>query len=440
MNIIKKTYLLFILLSLTLNGQTKVSKGKLNSGKIAFQYGIYTLNKEKIDFSVIKSQIKNINKNLIINDSLPKDTDNRTQVNIYEVKGETSPPDLETLKYFGRGLTEDQKTSIQDAKQLILLTFFCNENDNTQTLQAANKIILSLTQNKNVVLSDSDTREFFSRDYWDKYRQVDVNSVFVKNLITIHFYQNEKGLCRAVTLGMSKFGLPDINANDLPCSDSEHISNLINLTAQTLFENQSIEAEGKLALNIDALKNAPLKEYLLNAIYKEAQKKATIDIILGKPEEGDPENRLIEINFPEKDKQVHQNKLFLALFGNFDKIQFVKHNDLIEKESQNAKLKIPALFKKFKTGLPVNSSLYMKYHFTDNEGNSEYMWLEIIKWDTIETITGILSSTPYFLKNIKSGQKITKSTADMFDYILYNADGTQEGNETGKLLEKYKEN
>jgi hypothetical protein len=306
-------------------------------------------------------------------------------------------------------------------------------------LQEANKIILNLTQNKNVILFDYFTREYFTREFWDNYRKVAVNTVDIKNLITIHFYQNEKGLCRAVTLGMAKFGLPDIIANDLSCSDSEHISNLINLTAQTLFENQNIENEGKLSLNIDMLKNAPLKEYLLNVIYKDAQKKATIDIVMGKPEEGDPENQLIEISFPEKNKQVYQNKLFVELFGNFDKIQFVKHNELIEKESQNAKLKIPSLFKKFKAGLPINSSLFMKYQFTDNEGNSEYMWLEIIKWNTIETLTGILSSNPYLLKNIKSGEQIIKQSGDMFDYILYNADGTQEGNETGKLLEKFKE-
>jgi hypothetical protein len=37
---------------------------------------------------------------------------------------------------------------------------------------------------------------------------------------------------------------------------------------------------------------------------------------------------------------------------------------------------------------------------------------------------------------LKAGAKVTVAVEDAFDYIFYHADGREEGNETGALLEK----
>jgi len=64
---------------------------------------------------------------------------------------------------------------------------------------------------------DDETREIFSPDEWHA-RRVETWKSEVPELArhtTIHAYKNET-LVRAITLGITKFGLPDIVIEDLP--------------------------------------------------------------------------------------------------------------------------------------------------------------------------------------------------------------------------------
>ena len=61
------------------------------------------------------------------------------------------------------------------------------------------------------------------------------------------------------------------------------------------------------------------------------------------------------------------------------------------------------------------------------------MWVEITEWRGDE-VKGLLQNEPVLVTHVKSGQLVTKDINLMFDYIIYNEDGTQEGNETGKIM------
>ena len=55
---------------------------------------------------------------------------------------------------------------------------------------------------------------------------------------------------------------------------------------------------------------------------------------------------------------------------------------------------------------------------------------------TGKQITGVLTNDPQFVKALKAGDIVTVNEDEIFDYIHYRADGTQDGNETTKILEK----
>src|SRR6185436_6357655 len=102
-------------------------------------------------------------------------------------------------------------------------------------------------------------------------------------------------LQRAVTLGMAKFGLPDVVVESFTASLSNSMASLVDLVCQTLLERGRLESPGRLTLDVDGLADTDLKKTLIQSMRPNAQRKAEIRVAVGKRAEGDPENRLIEI-------------------------------------------------------------------------------------------------------------------------------------------------
>ena len=79
--------------------------------------------------------------------------------------------------------------------------------------------------------------------------------------------------------------------------------------------------------------------------------------------------------------------------------------------------------------------MIVKSKFTSARGNSEWMWVEIVKWQG-ERITGILQNQPNAIENLSKGAEVTVEQSGIFDYVHYLPDGSTVGNETGKLMSK----
>jgi hypothetical protein len=50
------------------------------------------------------------------------------------------------------------------------------------------------------------------------------------------------------------------------------------------------------------------------------------------------------------------------------------------------------------------------------------------------TTSGILANDPFEISTLKAGARVEVTADEIFDYILRRRDGTEEGNETGKLM------
>ena len=193
-----------------------------------------------------------------------------------------------------------------------------------------------------------------------------------------------------------------------------------------------------MVIDIESLSNQELKSGLLNSLKDNAEKKAEINIKQGIWEEGDPQNRIIEIGFPKNNPQIKQDELIAKVFGSKDEVTYLSNDDELLATSERAKEKIPGLYDKFTKGLPVGTHLLIKFPFENVAGEREWMWVEVVKWNDKE-IKGLLQNAPQIVKSLKAGQEVTKNIDDMFDYILYFQDGTQEGNETGKIISRQNE-
>jgi hypothetical protein len=153
---------------------------------------------------------------------------------------EYAPPDESSLKYSGRGLSPEQTKTLLASKAVIAVSFLTRDSRDLKTVEQANRLMLRLAEQTGGILWDEETREVFSNDYWKTHR-IDTwqdGLPRVAEHITIHLYRpGRRQLLRAITLGMAKFGCPDVVINDLTVGDSQSAGGLINLVCQTLVES-----------------------------------------------------------------------------------------------------------------------------------------------------------------------------------------------------------
>lgn len=355
------------------------------------------------------------------------------------------PQALRELKYFGRGLTTDEAEKLQKSNEVLVVTFFVPKKYGMSFHKKTLNFMAELAQGCSCVLWDETTRETYGVTAWKERRLAYwENALPISRFHTVvHFYKSgNKGLARAVSLGMGKFGLPDVVINDMTVSAGKTMVSLINVITQAMVENKALSSKGEMVLQIDQMQHKQEQKLLFSGLKKNRKEKVLIRLApLKKNDPGDPNNLILEVRFDHvsgKNLQEKQGKLVSDVFGSEDKVSLVKHNQAINTASSNARKKLPKLRQEVLDQFQSTGGGYLllKGPFKTPQGGNEWMWVEVIKWEN-KLISGFLKNEPRLIPNLKEGAEVTIKEDDVFDYIRVKADGTSEGNETGKLILKY---
>jgi uncharacterized protein YegJ (DUF2314 family) len=347
-------------------------------------------------------------------------------------------PSLETLKYFGRGVSREQAEAMQESKVATVLTFSYGAADAIATTRVANDVMKELATRTGGLIWDDETRELFTPAALAEKRMSPPNHGFpdVRGHIVIHAYQNGEYI-RAITLGMRKFGLPDVVINEFSWSLNDQMGNTINLFAQSLLEGAT-PTLGRYDFDVSRLKHDAVRAIYEKHLLDDAHAVAQLTLANASADEGDPENRLVELRFDQyTGETVHEKheKFASSFYGSVDTVAYVKHNQAIEAASARARLKLPALRKAFNAGLQPGETMLLKAPFETSGGGNEWMWVEVSSWKG-SAIVGLLGNEPEDVPGLHAGATVKANEKDIFDYIFYKADGSAEGNETGREIEK----
>jgi uncharacterized protein YegJ (DUF2314 family) len=356
-----------------------------------------------------------------------------------EIQKNYAPPTIESLQYRGEGLSADQRRILQRSRDAIILEFAHPKEHVWSSLRAATELMEELARQTGGFIWDEETRQVFTPEEWHKKRLADWNGTVpaLATQFTIDLYPNGE-YARAVTLGMAKFGLPDLVVQEFPQSSSTQAQSLINLFAQSLAEGADLPATGKFKIDIRALKNDQLRNAELKSQNEHALGIACVFLKPGKPDEGDPKNRLLELSaglYSGPDPQAKQDHMFYSLFGSEDVAHNVEHTRELLEESRRERAKLPALHKALNAGLQPGEYIDVKAPFPKSGGGDEWMWVEVTSWKG-RTITGTLQSDPVYVQNLHGGQVVKVSEDDVFDYLRTYPDKHTEGNTTAKILER----
>ena len=357
-----------------------------------------------------------------------------------DAKQSYAPPSLQMIHYFGRGLTKEQAQEIQGIENVLVINVSYQNDKVFNKIQEIQELLNSAASQFGAYIWDEDTREIFTREEFVSRRFYDPAKGIpdVSFHTVIHSYSNGE-FVRAITLGMERFGLPDIVINDFPWSNNRSVGNVINLTTQLLAEGVRLDKNDYFSLDITLLKHQEYRESLSKNLYENAKQSARVQFKIAQSEQGDPDNLLLEPVFEHQDGSTKQQKLglFLSdLFGSKDEIAYIKHNEAIKAASAAARQKLPALKAAFNTGFQPGEYLLLKAPFKTTDQGNEWMWVEVIEWQT-QKIKGILKNEPYHIPELKAGATVVINQSEVFDYIRYSSDGSSEGNKTGELIQEF---
>lgn len=425
--------------------QKPIPAGKVFADSITYEFAVYFLPKplqdpEDVLAGLLKEKYTGFQRVEKIDESSTDLTlSARLEANPQE---HYAPPDAESLHRFGRGVDPNQAADLQATEGAFVLDFRYSSDHVWDGLRQASEIVEALARNTGGLIWDETTREVFSPDAWHEKRLADWGDDVpnVSRHTVIHAYQSGEFI-RAITLGMEKFGLPDVIVDGFSWSVNRNVGHVINLCAQALAEGQMVGREGEFELDFRKIRNPEVREPQVTTLKDNATGIALLTLREGRREEGDPANRLVEITFDRgtgPDRHARREQVLISAFGSEDSVTAVKHDEAIEAASRRAKAKLPALRAAVENGLAPGEYIMVKAPFASPEGEREWMWVEVSEWNGKE-IRGLLQNEPFQIPDLHAGQMVAVSEDEVFDFIRRFPDGKTEGNETGKLIEQQRE-
>lgn len=345
-----------------------------------------------------------------------------------------SPPDLESLEFRGVGLSTAQKKSCAEAKGVVVLILSGPAKGFGANHRAAQVAVQEVAAAHEGVFWDEGTGQIFSDDALAERVAWKDGMPDVGEHITIHVYR-DGDFYRMISLGLGKFGVPDIVVEQVPPGGQLGMSHAINLLGQLMIEGATIERTGTFVASIDAIKHAAHKVRQEENILEGATGSAELTLAYVTRQEGDADNRLIEIIFPDGDhRQIGQFETLEKLYGSEDAIEYTDHDDKeLSAASVTARGKALELKPRFAEAPPFNEHLSVKAPFVTDEGGTEWMWVEVAKWQGTQ-IHGTLSNSPFGVSKLKLGAAVIVEEDTIFDYIHELPDGSSVGNTTGDII------
>ena len=429
-------------LAAKLNGHQDVAvgeapaSGSLVAPQYRFRAAVYHAQAPTGDLRAVVKRLAAGKIALVADDAAAEHTPGASVVVTTPAIADFAPPDKKSLQYFARGLAAQDEDALIGSQAVTVLTFRGPGGLAAPQYRAALELMSALVSEVGGYPWDDETRLVYSAESWktllDHWQG---NEPELIEHIALHSYRDGE-LIRIVSLGMVKFGLPDLAINQVGSAESRPMGNLANLVCQTLLEKGKLGSGGRLVTSIDELKHAAYKAELAADLKDNAKRRVELHLAVSKPEPGDADNRLLEVAFPGSlvSLQERQAAVVSELFGAHDEIVNVKHDEELLAASERARNKAVLIGKRYAKGPPFGEQLMVKAPFETSSGGEEWMWVEVVRWDG-DDIDGILKNDPFDVPALKDGARVEVQASKVFDYILTKKDGSIEGNETSPMIE-----
>jgi uncharacterized protein YegJ (DUF2314 family) len=362
----------------------------------------------------------------------------RPEVMVEAVPSEQlDPVDEEQLRYFGENVEPGDFKRLMGARHATALSFHVPFAQRFEALLAATRFAHQLATQHGALLWDVETREYFSPKRW-KEKRLDGWSGGVPRVvphITLHVYSDGEGM-RIISLGMVKFGLPDLVVEQVQRALVSDMGTLVNAVAQLLAEGLPLSTGAVLQVDLARVKDSRMQKELQEDTKAGVSRKAKLQAVVARRDEGDPDNPLLELSFPGKGTpHARQLATLEALFGKKpDNVAEAEKDDPeLAEVARKARARLAELRPLVEKGLRPPARLLVKAGFRTDDGNVEHMWLEVTGWSK-DRLRGTLANEPHHVRDLHLGSSVDVPLSEVGDYLYTSPEGKREGGESSQIL------
>jgi uncharacterized protein YegJ (DUF2314 family) len=232
------------------------------------------------------------------------------------------------------------------------------------------------------------------------------------------------------TMGMHELGFPELTIRHVATADVNQAVKLVDAVAQTMLAHPDVKVPGTIDIDLATLPGDWYEDQLAHG----ATGRARFRTSWTKDDDGEDE---IELSPATGSGTEGLEALVVECFGAAPDIPTpVKANDPeLEAAARRARSELSAMRAHFAKGVPFKERLSIKAPFTSEDGQVEWMWVDIVRW-TGETLEGTLANDPEVVTTLKAGSHVKVPFAKVADFIRITAEGTQSGGYSIEVFKK----
>ena len=356
---------------------------------------------------------------------------------------ELNLPSREILQAFGMGETEERRLAefthavnvvSSGSMQHAGIALWCTIAAARALAQAFEGVILDFEIGR---LLDVDSHG----------ERIPAEAVFhVQEHILIPSSVNKRGVAWMTTLGMGRFGLPNLQITEAPPDLVDLLSTVINTVAHelviTVMKLNSDSEETQTGFSIADGMRVSQKSVALALDMEPEEPEAGVRgwTMIGLEYQPKKRNQEAFINLvaPEgfrSDKGVWLHSLLTDLFGTEDTLRHVDHDSgAMQEAHERAVAELPAVKQRFQDGLETGETLFVKYGFdVPGEDFHEFMWLTVNTWQG-DHLQAQLANDPDYRRDLQAGQTIELRDEDVYDWLLTGPNDEAEGGYTADVV------
>lgn len=258
---------------------------------------------------------------------------------------------------------------------------------------------------------------------------------FGRRNIVVQLYRQEDGTARLVTLGMARFGSPDISIRGANMAAGPLLAEVVNAAASKVASGTNATALDITPSDIGRVLGKAAAELGFNA---SAARTVTLEIVKPERIEGDPDNEMIELVPSSSGANRDGWDIVVAsLFGAPPSMSTSEGDVELAEVAKHARAELPNAIRRFQAG---EGELFVKGPFPippesqiDGGATTELLWLSTAACDD-QRCTGVLSNEPTYASNLAAGKMVSVTRTDAVDWMLRRRDGVAIGGESIKVL------
>lgn len=221
----------------------------------------------------------------------------------------------------------------------------------------------------------------------------------------------EAGIVRLLTVGLSRWGVADVDATPVPTAAAERLGDVVLGVAAALANGAT---ESPVTITLDDLGRARGKAFAPDGGFP-APAPIEIDVQSVHPESGDASDFLARVQPSSGDGALGYVNLAERFFGPI--LAASPGADVLADRQARAQTRLASALSSWSASKGAGARLVVQLPFPIPGGGTESMWLDVTRFDA-KNVTGKILDEPLAATDVHRGDEVTRLRADVEDLDL----------------------